>query len=334
MKMILQEASLNSDLDAAEHDLLNVAALDPVPGNLCASDDPRLTDARVPLTGSVTDASVALFAGIEQSKLDLNGVIPSAWLGTANTQAAQGDLAEYAANKNQPNGYAGLDGGGKILPAQLPGSVGTGTVTSVSLIMPGEFLVAGSPVITAGVLSVNWASIADNSWFGNKEGSPGAPQFYTDPLPAVLIPDLDTAKVISGVFDPVLLPDAVGLGGGHAPGAVPDPGDGSGGALGSDYLARDMSWKPFPSIGPTYQPTIDNPTINASTNPTGDKTLTFSDVIDGVTYFYSLVGATSDFQELPEAGYIFLAPSATVWVYAARSGYNNSAVVDYTNPNP
>jgi len=40
-----------------------------------------------------------------------------------------------------------------------------------------------------------------------------------------------------------------GLGAGHSTGLVPDPGDGTGGALATDYLARDATWKPIPGGG-------------------------------------------------------------------------------------
>lgn len=334
MKMLLQEAYLNSDFDAALFDLKNVGLVDPVPSNLAASDDSRLTDDRVPLDGSVTNASVAAGAAIDQSKLALDGNIPTAWLGTGATQAAQGDLAEYLSNKNQSNGYPGLDSGGKILSAQLPAAVGTGTVTSIALTMPAEFSITGSPVTGAGTLAAAWVAVADNSWFGNKSGGAAVPQFYNSALPAVLIPGLDAAKVISGLFAVARLPLAAGLGVGHAAGAAPDTGDGTAGALATDYLARDMTYKAFPAIGPAYQPTVATPTINASTNPTGDKTISFEDTVEDVTFFYSTTSGAAGFAEVPDAGYITLAPAATVWVYAARAGYNNSAIANYTNPNP
>src|SRR4030095_11876313 len=113
MIFTLDNGLLESDLDCRDFDLNNVGFVDPVPPNLVSSDDPRLSDARNPLPGSVTNASVALNAGILQEKLNLNGNIPTAWLGTTSTTAARGDLAEYLAHKAQPNGYAPLDGAGK-----------------------------------------------------------------------------------------------------------------------------------------------------------------------------------------------------------------------------
>src|SRR4029077_1047123 len=323
MTPIIEDSVLGSDLNCSEFSLSNLGGLDPLPPNLAQSDDPRLTDAREPLPGSVTNASVAPGAAIAQSKLDLSGPIPPAWLGTTADTAARGDLAEYLSNKGQPGGYAALDGSGKVPSAQLPAAVGTGTVTSVGLSMPGDFIVSGSPMTGAGPLSVAWDSVADLSWFGNKAGAPGPPQFYTSPLPPSLIPNLDASMVTTGVLGPALLPVAVRLAVSHAPGAVPDPGDGSAGALATDYLARDMSYKPKPSLGPTYQPTIPNPVLNISSNLTGPVTVSPSTTPSDVIFFYSLVGATSDFVEFPGSGYISLPGGDTVWVYAAHAGYNN-----------
>lgn len=335
MKPIVEDAVLGSDLDCRFFDLLNLGTFDPPPSNLVLSNDVRLTDAREPLPGSVTNASVASNAAIVQSKLSLDGNMPTSWFGTTNTTAARGDLAEYAAMKGQPNGFASLDGSGKVPPAQLPATTGTGTVTSVGLTMPSQFSVTGTPVVGAGTLAVGWNNVADLSWFGNKEGASAAPRFYTDPLPVALIPNLDAAKVVSGVFDTALVPPAVGVGASHAPGAVPDPGDGSGGALGTDYLARDMSFKPVPSLGPSYQPTIADPVLKTSTNVTGPLTVApEASTIQNLVYFYSFTSASAGFQEFPSSGYISLPAGGDVWVYAAHSGYNNSNVVTKNNPNP
>lgn len=334
MTPILENAVLSTDLDANNFTLRNILALDPVPSTLALSSDPRLTDARVPLDGSVTDASVANAAAITQSKLNLNGQIPATWLGTTATTAARGDLAEYLSNKGQPNGYAALDGGGKVPAAQIPTAVGTGTVTSVALSMPAQFGVTGSPVTGNGTLAVAWNNVADLSWFGNKSGGSAAPQFYTTALPASLIPTLDASIVTTGVFAAARLPVAVGLGGSHAPGAVPDPGDGTGGALATDYLARDMTFKAAPTLGPAYQPDMANPTLAASSNIVGAQTVTITTTVAGAVLFYSTTSAATGFQEVPSIGYISLPAGSTVWAYAAGAGYNNSAIVNYQNTNP
>jgi hypothetical protein len=323
---IIEDAILGTDLNGDFHDLLNVKALVPVPVNLASSDHSGLSDSRPPLPGSVTNDSVAASAAIVQSKLSLDGVIPTAWLGTSSTTAARGDLAEYVSSKNQPGGYAGLDGTGKVAPAFLPASAGTGTVTSVGLTMPAQFSVTGSPVTGAGTLAVSWAAVADLSWFGNKSGGLAAPQFYTTPLPTSLIPDLDTSIVTSGVFSAARLPVAVGLGSSHAPGAVPDPGDGSGGALATDYLARDMSYKAAPSIGPTYQPTLPNPVI-VPTGVVNPVPVTISCAVSDAVIFYSITSAVTGFIEFPGAGYVHVTSPGNIWAYAAHPGYNNSSVV-------
>ena len=325
MTPILENGVLGTDLNAAFFDLLNVNALDPPPPNLATSDDIRLSDSRPPIPGSVTDASVNAAAAIAQSKLALTGAIPSAWLGTASGTAARGDQAEYLANKNQPGGYAGLDGSGKIPASVLPGATGTGTVTSVGLTMPATFTVSGSPVTAAGTLGAAWAAVTDQSWFGRNAGSPGAPQFYTTPLPVALIPSLDASIVGSGTFAPARLPVAVGIGISHAPGAVPDPGDGSVG-LGTDYLSRDMSFKPLPAVAPGYQPALPNPTFSVGLGPGYPKSVVIQSTVSGVVFFYSLTSSSTGFIESPD-GSLTVPATGTLYAYVASPGYNNSAVV-------
>src|SRR5262249_49262059 len=215
-------------------------------------------DGRTPTPGTVSNASVADDAAISQSKLNLNGVIPPVWLGTTSTTAARGDLAEYLANKGQPGGYAGLDGTGKVPSAQLPDEVGVGTVTSLAITMPSDFGITGSPVTSSGTIAISWNNVAANSWFGNSSGSSAPPAFNTTALPVSLIPDLDASKITSGTLAASLLPEAVGVGGSHAPGAVPDPGPSG---SGTNYLARDMTYKSVPTIGPAYQPNVADPVL-------------------------------------------------------------------------
>jgi hypothetical protein len=339
MTPIIEDAVLSTDLNCDFHDLLNVNALIPTPPGLVGSDDPRLTNARAPLPGSVVDASCAINAGIVQSKLDLNGQIPVSWLGNTSITAAPGNLAEYLANKNQPLGYAGLDAGGKVPAAQLPGTVGTGTVTSVGLAMPPQFAVTGSPVTQSGTLSAVWATAADLSWFGNKEGAAGPPRFYTDPFPLDLIPDLDASIVASGVLDPARIPIAVGLGPGHAAGAVPDPGGvvippdspvpGGGpdpnAVQTSDYLARDMTFKPLPLIGPVYQPVCPAPNLTIGSGPPYFVTVTSS--LSGSSLFYSVDDPTGGFTPISSGGQVQINPGQSLYAYCSRVGYTNSGIV-------
>lgn len=340
MTPIIEDAILSTDLNCDFHDLLNVRNLIPTPPGLVGSDDPRLTDARAPLPGSVVDASCAANAGIVQSKLALNGQIPASWLGTTATTAAPGNLAEYLTHKNQPLGYCGLDGGAKVPAAQLPGTVGTGTVTSVGLAMPPQFVVSGSPVTQSGTLSAVWATAADLSWFGNMEGAAGPPKFYNTPFPMALIPDLDASIVASGMLAPARIPIAVGLGPGHAPGAVPDPGGAvippgdsplPGGGPDpnavqlSDYLARDMTYKPLPLIGPVYQPVCPAPLLAIGSGPPYFVTVTSG--LNGASLFYSVDDPTVGFTPITSGGQVQINSGQSVYAYCSKVGYTNSGIV-------
>jgi hypothetical protein len=196
------------------------------------------------LDGSVTDAKVAAGAGILQSKLNLNGVIPPAWLGTTSSRAARGSDAEYKSNKGVVNGYCPLDGNTppKIPTQYFPTLAGTGTVTSVALALPTHFTISGSPVTSSGTLTAAWAQAPPNSWFGNNTGSNAVPGFKVAALPTGLIPNLDASKITTGTLGPARLPVAV-YGTGSAIGAVPNPGIS---APPDDYLARDMTYKTIP----------------------------------------------------------------------------------------
>lgn len=324
MLLFIENGILKSDLDLNGFSLINLGNIDPPPPNLVDTADPRLSDARAPIDGSVTNASIAAGAAITQNKLNLNGAIPPAWLGTTSTTAARGDLAEYLSNKGQPGGYASLDGSAKLPVAQVPAGVGSGTVTSVQLTMPSQFAVSGGPITNAGTLSVAWNNVPDGSWFGNPSGVSGPPTFQTTPLPLSLIPDLDTAKITTGTIAAARLPAAVGVGASHAPGAVPDPG--AAGAA-TEYLARDMTYKALPALGPTYQPTVANPAFSVSAGPS-DNTVYVTCATPGANIFYSTTSATAGFLPLPSTGFAVVAFGATVWAYAARAGYNNSSVVN------
>ena len=336
MQPIIQDSILGSDLDCRFYDLLNVKALVPIPANLVTVDHPALSDERPPVPGSVTNESVAGDAAIVQSKLSLDGQIPTAWLGVSSSTAAQGDLAEYLSNKNQPGGYCGLDASGKVPSAQLPGTTGTGTVTSVGLTMPSQFSISGSPVTAAGTIAVTWASVADLSWFGNKSGASAPPQFYTSALPPELIPSLDASKVTTGTLNPLRLPTAVGVGVTNSAGAVPAPG--TTGAT-TDYLGRDMTYHSLPTTtDPTYEPILNSPTLTRSFETVDPKSVLI-DILgpDGVSiadehtvFFYSLISDTTGFKEFPSTHFVDVVLGDPIWAYAAHAGYKNSAIVTIT----
>jgi hypothetical protein len=328
MKLLIEQGELNSDLDADFHDLLNVNEMIPAPINVVIEGDPRLADARHPLLGSVINESVADDAAIVQSKLNLNGGIPAGWLGTTAGKAAQGDLAEYVAHKSQPNGYASLNSSGKVPVAELPLGAGAGTITSIGITMPAQFNVTGSPVTSAGVITIAWVNVPDGSWFGNSSGSSAAPVFSTSPIPVSLVPGLDAAKIVSGSLDPARLPLAVGVGVSHAAGTVPDPG-----ATGSafDYLARDMTFKPIPVFGPGYQPKVSDPLLTINTGPE-PYIVEIHSLVDGASLFYSIDSSSGGFQPIEDGSQIQLFSGHVVYAYGALAGYTNSNIVNMPAP--
>jgi hypothetical protein len=73
---------------------------------------------------------------------------------------------------------------GTIIPVNPPGGLigggGTGTVTSVGLVMPAEFTVSGSPVTSSGTITVTKANETANTIFaGPGSGAAAAPTFRT-----------------------------------------------------------------------------------------------------------------------------------------------------------
>lgn len=332
MTPLLENAELVTDLYCNFYNLLNVGELSPPPPGVVTDTDPRLTDARNPLPGSVTDISVAANAAIQQAKLDLNGLIPTLWLGHRPDQAAPGDLAEYIAFKGVPNGYAELDATGHLPANEAPVGAGVGTITTIGLSMPPEFVVTGSPVATNGVIQLSWASIPSGAWFGTG-GTPGDPPvffpvFSTSPIPAHLVPDLDASKIVSGVFNAQLLPIAIGVGPSNAPGAVPDPGA-TGNGL--DYLGRDMLYHPVPSFGPGYQPVVPRPVLAISTGPP-PYTVSITSGLVGSSMFYAINSDTGGFVPVPNTGLAVIQSGQTLYCYAAMAGYTNSPMAFISAP--
>ena len=75
MKRALDNALLLTDFDANNFRILNLG--DTFIPNLVDTNDPRLSDPRPVTDSSVTDAKVASDADIQQSKLNLDGDMPS-----------------------------------------------------------------------------------------------------------------------------------------------------------------------------------------------------------------------------------------------------------------
>lgn len=341
MTPILQDDILGSDLDCNGFVLRNIGAMTPTPSPLVSIDDPRLSDPRAILDGSVTNDSVNPIAGIDQSKLNLGGNIPPSWIGTQSNQAAQGDLVERVANKGVPGGYAGLDANGLILSSNVTPGPQPGTVNSVGLIMPKEFTVTNSPVQDSGDLTVQWANADAVSWFGRIEpteitdGVPDlTPHFVTKAIPVSLIPALDASQFTTVQFSLNVLPFAIGLGAEHAIGILPDPelnGDPN------DYLGRDMKWRAFDN-NIAYQP--DTPPVQISVNyldASGQLSVSIRSVLKGSSLFYRVNGGT--FIEVIPTGSdvvttIMVNPSDFVEAFAAKSGYNNSVITSLVVQTP
>src|ERR1043165_1644705 len=134
---LIENGKLVTPLDCNGKIILNVKSVSPLPPGVIDTTDSRLSDKRNPVDGSVTDASVAATANIVQSKVNLDGTMPSAWIGSGSNQAAQGDLVERVANKGSNSGYVALDANGQLAVGNLP-STGPeiGTVTMVGKINP------------------------------------------------------------------------------------------------------------------------------------------------------------------------------------------------------
>src|SRR4029077_17857512 len=125
---------------------------------------------------TIDDASVAENAGIVQSKLSLDGTIPLTWLGNTSTTAAQGDLVQLVAAKDQPNGYVSLTGGGKLPTGSVPLS-GTGTITELSFELPTELALVIDTSTNVWTFESLWAAQNPETWFGNISGGADVPTF-------------------------------------------------------------------------------------------------------------------------------------------------------------
>lgn len=75
---------------------------------------------------------------------------------------------------------------------------GTGTVTSVDMVVPAGFTISGNPVTAAGTLTIALSSQTAGKFLGSPAASTAAPTFRA--LVAADIPALDAAKITSGTF--------------------------------------------------------------------------------------------------------------------------------------
>jgi hypothetical protein len=331
MTPIAENAQMVTDLDCQWHDLKNVLHFYPVPGNLVQITDKRLFDPRPMLPGSVIDESVADNAAILQSKLNLNGLMPTAWFQAipdldqpAILWAARGDQSELLVRKGALNGYAPVDDNRRIPPAYVTSGAGMGTVTEVLFGFPDLFNTEQTPAPSVSC-TTTWKPVLNDTWFGVVDIGLG-PQFQTIPIPDAVMPEIDAGKFVSGLFGPEVFPVAK-FGPDHAPGIVPDPGE-TGNE--DEYLARDMTYRQFAS-GQPYQPFVSDPTISV-VSIVGDRvTVSISCKMPG-SLLFSRTGAA--FIERPNPATIVVPTGSFVEAYAAKEGYNNSAITGYTVPGP
>ena len=350
MTPILENAGLTSDLDCQNYSLKNIRLMTPVPENLVAINDPRLTGGRMVPDGSVTDDSVNATAAIDQSKLSLNGVIPPSWVtGVAlighTPKAAAGNLAEFQSRKNVANGYAGLDSVGKVAAPHFAAGPATGSLTQIGIAVPDPYTVTPANISSSGTFAVHWKTAPANMWFGS-DGTLDFqhhefiyPFYVTGDIEGGLLGGVPCSKFVSGAF-PVARWPLAKYGSVHNQGMVPDPG--STGAA-NMYLARDMTYKNFVVNDPAvvYQPRISNPTIVLDDwDRAGAVDITIRTRQKGAFLFYRVTpqgSSPGSFKEVlhgstPDDIHITLTVNehAFIEAYAAKQGYINSDIEEWT----
>lgn len=393
MKRLLELGQLTTDMDCALKHLRNIGGFDPVPEPLVGIDDLRLQDDRLMLPGTIHNVHVASYADIQQHKLKLDGSLPPNYLiprgdelvfvgalpgstefvtgddglpvtvgGTVRSpfHAVPGDMAQFKAEKGQPNGYVPLDNNGRMPIAHYPIGAGSGTVTFFGLDLAQSYLIPEPDEVRQGsvVMDSEWFLIAPTQWLGRVTGAetempeslppgtgpnvgdrgpPGRPEFTSSQFYPSMIRNLDAAKITSGVFAHQRLPIARGVGPEHAPGAVPDPGPDPG-FNADDFLGRNMEYQVFrPDI--LYQPRVPKPTLffvpaGGISGPTpggtptpstesGSVIVTISDSLAETKLFWRLAAPEITLFR-PYTEPFFIARPAQIEAYGAKLGYNNS----------
>jgi hypothetical protein len=344
MILIIENGILHSNLDCRNFALLNLGRVLPPPAPLVSINDPRLSDPRAMIAGSVTNLSVAATAKIAQSKLNLNGNMPLRWLMwptiPSENEGARGDITERVANKGVPGGYAPLDSTGRIPAANISAGAGVGSVNTVNLIMPDELPVGGTnPITSSGSFAPAWANVPDGSWFGVNGLVASAlalePFFLTGTIPLGLMPSLSATKFTTGVFSITLLPPGAPMGPTSSLGLVRDPGL-SGDP--HDYLGRDQQWHAF-TKSVSLQPAVPGVIITLNSVKGGIYIVIVRSQLAGSVLFYRVNGGP--FLQVPIAAAVISSPPPPsislslnandfVEAYAAKAGYNNSPIATYT----
>jgi hypothetical protein len=370
MTPILENAVLANDLDCQNFSIRNVGLMIPVPDNLVAIDDPRLTEGRPPVDGSVTDGSVNAAAAIDQSKINFNGVIPPPWLTDGLVfisdapVAARGNKAELLSRKGAHNGYAALDSGGKIPVAHFTPGDAVGSISSIGITIKPPLHVTPAQITSSGTFVFTWDHPTRSAWFGS-DGTidPQHHEFiYPFFVPYRFNPgmfSLPCSKFTGGQFPHRFFPVALGKGVPPVPpstsrkGYVPDPG-----AAGPTmYLGRDMNWHHFVVNDPNavHQPQVPDVTIVLDWwekhEPTDDDPalvkahVTIRTLMKDAHLFYRVIPQhvihPDPFQEAlypdtPDDPHITIEVDEfeTIEAYAAKQGYNNSDIETWTVMTP
>lgn len=196
------EVLTNKTIDAASNTLSNIT-------NSSVSSSAAIAYSKLNLLASITNADIASGAAIAGTKISpafgAQQISTSSNLQfthsgyTTTLQPAQsGQGTNLTLTLPSAAGSSGFvlttDGTGNLSWA----ATGQGTITSVALSMPAEFSVSGSPVTSAGTLSVTKADQSANLVYaGPSTGAAAAPSFRT--LAGADLPSaIDAAKIADG----------------------------------------------------------------------------------------------------------------------------------------
>jgi len=333
MKRALDNAVLANNLNANGFRILNIDRYGD--SNFVTTDDPRLSDARNILDGTVTNDNVSETAAIDQSKLAFNGPIPPQWLGTTSDTAASGLLSETILDRNDPLGHPSLDAvTGKMPSGSVAIGAGTGSLVDIDFEFPvAEFTTIPSVSGTTRHFTIYWLAQNAQTFFGNMSGDTATPSFFNPVIDISLIPGIDGSQFTLGTFSTDNLPVAIGTGAGHSIGLAPTTG-----MTGepSDYLGRDMTYRAMiPPIN--YQPTLWPPAITVQSYFSTTAIVNITSQVKGTNIFYRtppIAGGGGPFIEVTGALPLKLAIGTNVDAYVAKNGYNNSNIASYTIPPP
>lgn len=186
-KLNLAGSIVNADVNASAAIAYSKLNLATSIVNADVSASAAIAYSKLALTGSIVNADIAAGAAISGSKVvpsfgaqtisTSSGLALSNGAGTATLQASASS-GTFTLTLPVDDGIANqtltTDGSGVLSWS----SAGSGTVTSVALSAPAEFTVSGSPVTTAGTLTLTKATqVANTIWAGPTTGVDAQPSF-------------------------------------------------------------------------------------------------------------------------------------------------------------